>query len=77
MQRSTGSWPFRPVRTGYPTVSKAYEWCSDEEPRVTDIRAMQALDLIALGAIAITGYLIVWVVRHERAVRRFRSQPPS
>ena len=34
---------------------------------------MQPIDLIVLSAIAVTGYSIFWVVRHERAVRRFRS----
>lgn len=36
---------------------------------------MQPIDLIVLGALAVTGYSIFWVVRHERAVRRFRSAP--
>ena len=77
MQRSTGSWPFRPVRTGYRELSNPYEWCSDARAGVTHIPAMQPMDLVALAALALTGYSILWVVRHERAVRRFRSRPPA
>jgi hypothetical protein len=44
---------------------------------VTDIRGMNPMDLVVLGALAITGYSVLWIVRHERAVRRFRSQPPT
>ena len=77
MQRSTGSWSLRPVRTGYPTASNRNEWCSDVGPRFPDIRVMQPLDLIALAIAGLTGYSIFWLVRHERAVRRFRSQPPA
>jgi hypothetical protein len=77
VQRSTGSWPFRPVRTGYPARSNPYEWCSDAEPPLTDIPAMQAIDIVVLGTLAVTGYSVFWVVRHELAVRRLRSQPPS
>jgi hypothetical protein len=58
-------------------ASNPYEWCSDAGPRLTDIRAMQAMDLIVLAALAVSGYSILWVVRHERAVRRLRSQRPS
>jgi len=77
VQRSTGSWPFRPVRTGYRTPSNPYEWCSDAGPDLTDIPPMQPIDIVVLGALAITGYSLFWVVRHERAVRRLRSQPPA
>ena len=77
MQRSTGSWPFRPVRTGYRIASNPYEWCSDARARLPDIRAMQPFDLIVLAIAGLTGYSLVWLVRHERAVRRFRSQPPA
>jgi hypothetical protein len=38
---------------------------------------MQPMDVIVASALAITGYSILWIVRHERAVRRFRSQPPA
>lgn len=34
---------------------------------------MQPIELLVLGVVAVTGYSIFWVVRHERAVRRFRS----
>jgi hypothetical protein len=57
--------------------SNPYEWCSDARPSVTDIRAMQPMDLVAFVALAVTGHSILWIVRHERAVRRLRAQPPS
>jgi hypothetical protein len=44
---------------------------------LTDIPAMQPIDAVVLGALAITGYSLFWVVRHELAVRRYRAQPPS
>jgi hypothetical protein len=36
---------------------------------------MQPMDVIVAGTVAVLGYAILWVVRHERAVRRIRSQP--
>jgi hypothetical protein len=38
---------------------------------------MQPFDLIVIAIAGVTGYSLVWLVRHERAVRRFRSQPPA
>jgi hypothetical protein len=75
VQRSTGYWPLRPVRTDYRAGRNPYEWCSDGEPRFADISAMQPLDLIMLALAAVSGYSVVWLVRHERAVRRLRSRP--
>jgi hypothetical protein len=54
-----------------------YEWCSEMPCLVPEIRAMQPIDLIVVGALAVMGYSIFWVVRHERAVRRFRSASRS
>jgi len=75
VQRSTGSWPFRPVRTDYRTAPNPYERRSDATPGTADISGMQPMDLIVAGTVAVLGYAILWVVRHERAVRRIRSQP--
>ena len=77
MQRSTGSWSLRPVRTGYRTSRNPYEWCSDDGRPLTDIAGMQPIDVIVAGMVAAAGYAILWIVRHERAVRRLRSQPPA
>jgi hypothetical protein len=38
---------------------------------------MQPMDVIVLLAVALTGYSVLWAVRHERKVRRFRSRPPA
>ena len=76
MQRSTGSWPLQPVRTDYQTALDPYEWCSDVAPGFADIPRMQALDLVMLALAGVAGYSLMWVVRHERAVRRLRSRPP-
>jgi hypothetical protein len=38
---------------------------------------MQPFDLFVLTIAAATGYSVFWLVRHERAVRRLRSQPPA
>lgn len=75
MQRSTGSCPLRPVRTDYRAARNPYEWCSDVAPGFADISAMQPFDLIMLTLAAATGYSVLWLVRHERAVRRVRSRP--
>jgi len=75
VQRSTGSWPLRPVRRDYRTTPNPYEWCSDAGRRFPDIRTMQPFDLIVIAITGLTGYSLVWVVRHERAVRRLRSRP--
>lgn len=75
MQRSTGYWPLRPVRTDYRPALNPYEWCSDGERGFADISAMQPLDLVILALAGATGYSVVWLVRHERAVRRLRSRP--
>jgi hypothetical protein len=75
VQRSTGSWALLPVRTDYPTAPNPYERCSDGECGFADISGMQPMDLIVAGTVAVLGYAILWVVRHERAVRRIRSQP--
>jgi hypothetical protein len=77
VQRSTGSWSLRPVRRGYRRSRNPYEWCGDEAVPLTHIADMQPIDVIVAGMVAVAGYTIVWVVRHERAVRRFRSQPPA
>ena len=76
MQRSTGSCPFRPVRTDYRTTPNPYEWCSDVAPGFADISVMQPFDLIALALAGAAGYSVLWLVRHELAVRRVRSRPP-
>ena len=76
MQRSTGSWPLRPVRTDYRTTLNPYEWCSDVAPGFADISVMQPFDLIALALAGAAGYSLLWLVRHELAVRRVRSRPP-
>jgi hypothetical protein len=75
VQRSTGSWPLRPVRTDYRTALNPYEWRSDEAPGFVDISAMQPFDMVMLALAGATGYSVVWLVRHERAVRRLRSRP--
>ncbi len=77
MQRSTGSWPVRPVRTDYRTGRNPYEWCSDVERGFEHISVMQPFDLVMLALAGATGYSVVWLVRHERAVRRLRSRPPA
>jgi hypothetical protein len=37
---------------------------------------MQPFDLIALALAGAAGYSVLWLVRHELAVRRVRSRPP-
>jgi hypothetical protein len=37
---------------------------------------MQPFDLIVLALAGATGYSVLWLVRHELAVRRVRSRPP-
>jgi hypothetical protein len=54
-----------------------YEWCSDGEPRCADISVMQPFDLVMLVLAGATGYSLLWLVRHERGVRRLRSRPPG
>jgi len=38
---------------------------------------MQAFDLVAVVLAGVASYSLIWLVRHERAVRRVRSQPPA
>jgi hypothetical protein len=38
---------------------------------------MQGFDLVVLALAGVAGYSLIWLVRHERAVRRFRSDPPA
>jgi hypothetical protein len=38
---------------------------------------MQPFDLVTLALAGVTGYAVLWLVRHERAVRRLRSRPPA
>jgi len=76
VQRSTGSCPFRPVRRDHRAARNPYEWCSDGAPRFADISVMQPFDLIALALAGAAGYSVLWLVRHELAVRRVRSRPP-
>ena len=76
MQRSTGSCPLRPVRRDYRAARNPYERCSDGAPRFADISVMQPFDLIALALAGAAGYSVLWLVRHELAVRRVRSRPP-